>query len=77
MRRHRVPGDAGHTGRNFVYSAPTSGGKSLVADILMLNALQRAVTNWHKPRAKALVLVPYLSIGMQIFMADELLFILL
>ena len=49
----------------------------MVADILMLNALQRAVTNWHKPRAKALVLVPYLSIGMQIFMADELLFILL
>eukprot|EP00892_Ulva_mutabilis_P007224 jgi/Ulvmu1/4874/UM020_0160.1 len=54
---------AGHAGKNFVYSAPTSGGKSLVADILMLNALQRSGTNWQKPRMKALVLVPYLSIA--------------
>lgn len=55
--------NAGRAGKSFVYSAPTSGGKSLVADILMLNALQRSITSWHKPCKKALVLVPYLSIG--------------
>jgi replicative superfamily II helicase len=51
-------------GSNFVYTAPTSGGKSLVADILMLRRLQDRISDWKKPRAKALVLVPYLSIGM-------------
>lgn len=60
---HRGFYDAGRTGKSFVYTAPTSGGKSLVADVLMLNALQRSVTNWQKPCKKALVLVPYLSIG--------------
>jgi hypothetical protein len=34
-----------------------------VADILLFQRLQQHVTNWHKPRAKVLVLVPYLSIG--------------
>lgn len=50
-------------GANFVYTAPTSGGKSLVADILMFRRLQASIDDWKKPRAKALVLVPYLSIG--------------
>ena len=50
-------------GENFVYTAPTSGGKSLVADVLMFRRLQSSITDWRKPRAKALVLVPYLSIG--------------
>ena len=50
-------------GSNFVYCAPTSGGKSHVADVLMLLSIQNRVTDWKKPAAKALVLVPYLSIG--------------
>jgi hypothetical protein len=41
------------------------GGKSLVADVLMLQRLQNAITDWRRPDAKALVLVPYLSIGKQ------------
>jgi DNA polymerase theta len=54
-------------GSNLVYQAPTSGGKSLVADILMIQKLQVCVTDWRKPQAKALVLVPYLSIGAPCF----------
>jgi ATP-dependent helicase YprA (DUF1998 family) len=53
-------------GVNFVYTAPTSGGKSLVADVLMLWRLQASIRDWRKPRARALVLVPYLSIGAQL-----------
>jgi DNA polymerase theta len=55
--------EATPAGVNFVYTAPTSGGKSLVADVLMLQRIQKVVEDWKKPRAKALVLVPYLSIG--------------
>jgi DNA polymerase theta len=55
--------EASDVGVNFVYTAPTSGGKSLVADVLMLQRIQSVVEDWKKPRAKVLVLVPYLSIG--------------
>ena len=47
-----------------VLQAPTSGGKSLVGDILLFHRLQQNVSDWRAPRAKCLVLVPYLSIGM-------------
>lgn len=50
-------------GGSFVYTAPTSGGKSFVADVLMLQSLQRHISDWRSPRARALVIVPYLSIG--------------
>lgn len=50
-------------GQNFVYTAPTSGGKSLVADVLMLTCLQRSIKDWRKPVGQVLVLVPFLSIG--------------
>ncbi|KOO53794.1 DNA polymerase theta [Chrysochromulina tobinii] len=40
-------------GRNLVYSTPTSGGKSLVADVLLCRALQR--------RQKGLLVLPYVS----------------
>jgi DNA polymerase theta len=50
-------------GENFVYMAPTSGGKSLVADVLMLKRMQAVSTDWRKPSGQALVLVPFLSIG--------------
>jgi replicative superfamily II helicase len=55
--------EAGPNGANFVYTAPTSGGKSLVADILMCKRIQKCVKDWRKPSCKVLVLVPYLSIG--------------
>jgi len=42
-------------GRNLVYSAPTSGGKSLVAELLMCRTLHR----WRK---KVLVVLPYVSL---------------
>ena len=40
-------------GRNLVYSTPTSGGKSLVADVLLCRTLQR--------RQKGLLVLPYVS----------------
>ena len=40
-------------GGSLVYSAPTSAGKSLVADVLLLRALQRS------PRRGVLVVLPY------------------
>ena len=41
-------------GRNLVYSAPTSGGKTLVAEVLMCRTL-------HKWRRKVLMVLPYVS----------------
>lgn len=42
--------------RNLVYTAPTGGGKSLVADILML---KKVIEN---PEAKALLVLPYIAL---------------
>ncbi|KAG0651093.1 Helicase and polymerase-containing TEBICHI [Hyphodiscus hymeniophilus] len=42
--------------RNLVYTAPTGGGKSLVADILML---KKVIDN---PEAKALLVLPYVAL---------------
>jgi replicative superfamily II helicase len=43
-------------GRNLVYSAPTSGGKTLVAELLMLRALMR-----HDLKS-ALFVVPFIAL---------------
>ncbi|KAI1910586.1 hypothetical protein LOZ61_004334 [Ophidiomyces ophidiicola] len=42
--------------KNLVYSAPTGGGKSLVADVLML---KRIIDN---PRKKAILVLPYVAL---------------
>jgi hypothetical protein len=42
--------------RNLVYTAPTGGGKSLVADIVML---KKVIEN---PEAKALLVLPYIAL---------------
>ena len=42
--------------RNLVYTAPTGGGKSLVADILMLKKVIE------QPEAKALLVLPYVAL---------------
>lgn len=45
-------------GRNLVYSAPTSGGKTLVAELLMLRALTHAVEG-----GTALFVVPFVALA--------------
>jgi replicative superfamily II helicase len=42
--------------RNLVYTAPTGGGKSLVADILMLKKIVET------PEKKALLVLPYVAL---------------
>ena len=42
--------------KNLVYTAPTGGGKSLIADVLML---KRILEN---PRAKAILVLPYVAL---------------
>lgn len=42
--------------RNLVYSAPTGGGKSLVADVLMLKRILA------EPESKALLVLPYVAL---------------
>ncbi|KAK3988063.1 P-loop containing nucleoside triphosphate hydrolase protein [Cladorrhinum sp. PSN332] len=44
--------------KNLVYSAPTGGGKSLVADILML----KRVLSDREPKAKAILVLPYVAL---------------
>jgi len=49
--------------RNVVYTAPTSAGKSLVADILMIRKVVGGIAGiGHGDRKKAMVVVPYVSI---------------
>lgn len=60
----------GNSGENFIYSAPTSGGKSLVAEILLIRSLTKVLTHarMHKQRNTrrnkplALFVLPFLSI---------------
>lgn len=42
--------------KNLVYTAPTGGGKSLVADVLMLKRVLE------DPNAKALLILPYVAL---------------
>ncbi|RMZ52974.1 hypothetical protein APUTEX25_001093, partial [Auxenochlorella protothecoides] len=64
--------EEGWHGDNLVYSAPTSGGKSLVADLLLIKALGQLRLNGMP--ARGLVILPYLSIVQE--KADHLSFIL-
>ncbi|GAB5030902.1 dna polymerase theta [Nannochloropsis oceanica] len=50
----RIPGIVSE-GRNLLYSAPTSGGKSLVADVLLL---RRAI----RTRKKVLIVLPFVAV---------------
>lgn len=43
-------------GRNLVYSAPTSAGKTLVAELLVLNRVT-------VQRRKALIILPFIALG--------------
>ncbi len=59
--------ECGERGNNLVYCAPTSGGKSLVAEVLMLSRLHaaRAAPARHSGSIRtprALLVLPYLSI---------------
>ncbi|KKF96101.1 DNA polymerase theta [Ceratocystis platani] len=44
--------------KNLIYSAPTGGGKSLVAEVLMLRRIMQ------EPRAKAILVLPYVALDL-------------
>ncbi|KAK9835774.1 hypothetical protein WJX74_007629 [Apatococcus lobatus] len=53
----------GADGSNLVYSAPTSGGKSLVADILLMRRLLPARSSKRKSQIRrAIMMLPYISL---------------
>ena len=52
--------DCGSDGSNLVYCAPTSGGKSLVAEVLLIKALMRAGQRGRQGRA--LFILPFHSL---------------
>lgn len=64
--------ECGEDGSSLVYCAPTSGGKSLVAEVLMLRRLIQGLTAQNASRAfgklvtatpvRALLVLPYVSI---------------
>ncbi|KAK9826374.1 hypothetical protein WJX81_004727 [Elliptochloris bilobata] len=58
--------ECGEAGANLVYCAPTSGGKSLVAEVLLLRRLLAAAENPYrrgrKVSLRALFVVPYVSV---------------
>ncbi|GIQ85411.1 hypothetical protein KIPB_007072, partial [Kipferlia bialata] len=58
---------AANVHRNFVYSAPTGSGKSLVAEILMMRALQNAADHGHMTKARALVVEPFIATAQERF----------
>ncbi|KAL2889798.1 DNA polymerase theta subunit [Ceratocystis lukuohia] len=45
--------------KNLIYSAPTGGGKSLVAEVLMLRRIMQ------EPRAKAILVLPYVALVLE------------
>ena len=55
--------------RNLVYSAPTSAGKTMVADILLLKTLLGA-PGGGRPGKKALIILPYVAIAAEKVFVD-------
>jgi len=51
-------------GRNLVLSAPTSAGKTLVSDVLLLRNIARAMQT-ESTRAKAMLVLPYVSLAQE------------